>query len=342
MTSRPLLQTRRAWLIGAAVLAGGCRPSEPVADGEVEAGVAAFQSRRPSGPHAVALDRTWADGRDLWVWRPADQVSPLTADPLPSAYVERLQRRFGPSIGQALVEAGGHAGAAAGVDDRVSPFVVFQPGATFGSRDYRLVMEHLASHGVVVVGLNPLGSPRASAERYTQAADEFRRLLDQIPKLSADGVIPHADPTGVVLAGHSIGGAAAVLALDHPRARSAINIDGDFVGPAAKPAPDKPILYISGENPDEPASAEARRRQIWSEVSREAPHAVALRLHGMAHLDITDGAVLAAMSGKVGRGDPLSSQPALLSTLREWVLMRPESPSWSPEEAGTLLTPAFG
>ncbi|MFJ6024328.1 hypothetical protein ACIQC9_07005 [Brevundimonas sp. NPDC092305] len=337
--------SRRATVLGMAALLGGCgrRPDAPPA-GEADALVTLFQGRRPSGPWSLFLAETRINGVDAWIWRPAmNGQANADTEVLPDAYAERLRRRFGASVGEALVAAPAHgAWTGAPADDRF-PVAVFQPGATFGSRDYRLLIEDMASHGRIVIGLNPLGSPRGDGPRARTAADEIAAVLDGLgavaPATRSDIETPGAD-----LIGHSIGGAAAVLALAHPAARSAVNIDGDYLGAAADASPGKPMLYLVGENPDEPASADERRARVWGNISRGSPAARALRLPGMGHLDVTDGAVLAALAADgapLSRGDPSRTHPILRTTIGSWLSAGPRT-DWRAGVGAGSLVKAFG
>lgn len=341
---------RRNFLLAAAILAGGCRAAgadeQTATDASVNALISAFQARRPSGPYALGLTQTSIGGVGVWTWRPAiAPAAPGTALSHPASYFERLKGRFGEAVALALVGAPGHASVHAAPIDGAFPVILFQPGASFGAYDYRLLLEDLASEGAIVLALNPLSSPRGSEARYAEAADEFRRLLDRLPDLAALGLFGDALLDRVILAGHSIGGAGAVLALDHPLAAAAINIDGDYAGAAARAAPNKPILYVSGQNPSEPASSEVRRARVWSEVRQSASDAVAVRLREMGHLDVTDGAVLATLADPIrvkaaGRNPPVT-HAAVCATLRQWMRQKPSGDRWLPTVMETPATTAF-
>ena len=337
---------RRAFLLGTVALIAGCRGvanASPPSDAEIEALVATFQAHRPTGQHPVSLSRMVLGEDELWVWRPASGPAPLVGTiPVPPAYLERLESRFGPAPAHALVRATGRAGLDAPLLEGLFPVVLFQPGASFGARDYRVLLEDLASHGVIVLAFHPFASPKGSEGRYAEVDGEFRRVLDALPRAVETRALTGASLDDLVLVGHSIGGAGAVLALDHPLAACAVNIDGDYAGAAAVRAPDKPILYLIGENPRESEASRARRARVWTEVGGGLKDATALRVHGMAHLDITDAGVLPLPDPGSSSGvhDGSSAHAAVRTTLLRWLGERGVGGA-STSPSSSLVSPAF-
>jgi dienelactone hydrolase len=163
-----------------------------------------------------------------------------------------------------------------------------------GARDYRLLLEEIASHGYVIAAVNPLGSPPVSEARYSDAADE---LVDAATKLRALSATPPTadliDPSRVGFLGHSIGGGAAVLALSRdPGALAAINLDGDFGGASDARAPQKPILYVVGRTDGERQASRDRRGAVWKTMTTGNAQAVALQIETLRHFDFADAALL--------------------------------------------------
>ncbi|RZJ00735.1 MAG: hypothetical protein EON90_06300 [Brevundimonas sp.] len=290
--------TRRT-LLAAAAFATACRARSQDRDASSPAGGEVLRQTldgmQPSGPFAVGLSPFLSAPMDAWLWYPArtspDPESRRPPQP-PADYQERLARRFGRDRAWALTTAQGHAQIKAPASDGRFPLILFQPGSTFGSRDYTLLLEDLASQGYMVLGLHPFGSPRADAGRYGDVASELRAVLNGLPALAAIDPLGQMLDDRIILMGHSIGGAGAVLALDHPRAVAAANIDGDYGGASRVESPNKPILYMTGDSVPADARSEARRARDWSMVGAGRKTALALRIPGMTHLDVLDALAL--------------------------------------------------
>lgn len=207
-----------------------------------------------------------------------------TPSELPPAYEQALARRFGADAAADLVAAApSYLGEAPPAPVRGA--VVFAPGAGLGSRDYRILLSHLAQAGFDVFALRPLGSPEASADRYAEAAGELKSAAEHVARLRGTSCI--------ALAGHSLGGAAAVLAAhDLPQAKAAIDLDGDFVGASVSARPMVPVLYITGDESRDSARTIKRRKKDWADVSarsRDPRRVVRPRLR---HYDFLDAAAL--------------------------------------------------
>ncbi|RYE02646.1 MAG: alpha/beta fold hydrolase [Sphingomonadales bacterium] len=190
------------------LLVGGCGdPPPPPQDAKpsIEA-IAAIDKVAPGGAHQIGA----AEANGLWLYYPTQGQAKGTEPARPRAYVDALARRFGPVAAASLDATPLHARWGAEPVKGARPLVVFAPGAGMGGRDYRVLAEALASRGYAVAMLDPLGSPPVSTERYAEIADA---LAAAVATLRADPEwSPRLDLSRVVLAGHSIGGAGAVLA----------------------------------------------------------------------------------------------------------------------------------
>lgn len=276
------------------LLASGCGAApDPSTVSPPPEAVAALAAVHPTGRFAVGVkDLSAASATPLWLFYPAEGRGASSVTELPETYRKALARRFGAPAAAALLAAKGEAGWNAAPARGPFPVVVFTPGAGMGARDYRLLLEDLASHGYVVAALNPLGSPPVSDGRYGEAADELVRAVATVREQAAQapGFI---DATRFGFVGHSIGGAAAVLALSKaPEARLAINLDGDYSAAALAPAPPKPILYIAGLTDGERQASHDRRGKAWRTVANGNGRAVALQIQTLRHFDFADAALL--------------------------------------------------
>lgn len=296
--ARPNRPLRTMALVLAVLAASSCSEASdaPAAEPSVE-GLEALADAVPEGTDAVG----WRvlEGFDVPAWlfypvtHPAEAQTPSAGQPLlPDSYATGLRRRFGPIAGATLIAAPGHALHGAAMAAGTHPLIVFAPGAAMGGRDYRLFAEALAARGRAVLVLRPTGSPGASDERYAEAADEIATAIVGVRGMTfvqGEGQIDAARP---VLVGHSLGGAAAVLAAARTGA-CAVNIDGDFGGATAEAGPSGPLLYIIGDPDLDRAADVARRAEVWRKVAGYAGgQAVALALRGMRHFDLADAAPL--------------------------------------------------
>jgi len=165
------------------------------------------------------------------------------------------------------------------------PAVVFGHGWLQPSTQYRGLLRHLASWGIVAASPDTQRGPLPSHRLY---AADLRTALDTCVGVRlGDGVIS-VDPGKLGLAGHSTGGGAAVLAAaDDPRVRAVATIAPAEVRPSAVDAAANcamPGLHIAGgRDLIAPAAAHAAViAQAWA-----GP--VTLRSVAKAtHLGITD------------------------------------------------------
>ncbi|MCC7072358.1 MAG: hypothetical protein IT383_13600 [Deltaproteobacteria bacterium] len=123
--------------------------------------------------------------------------------------------------------------------------VVLHPGFQLGSADYRSYGEHLASHGVAAVLLDPpyalFGGPT-----HVELASMVSAILDWLEDESSGGALAgRVDAARVVLAGHSLGGKIALLTATRdarPRGVFAIDPVDAAGGPGASPSADNPSV----------------------------------------------------------------------------------------------------
>jgi len=212
------------------------------------------------------------------------------------------------------------------------PVLLFTPGLSWLATDYSVLLENLASHGYIVVGISPTGfsSPVvfpdgrvvgqslgnganiATDQHYIE--DDALFVLRQIRQLDAQGFLRGRIDLGRIGAlGHSIGGATSfAIAARDTAIGAAINIDGDVMGDVREVRPHQPLLLINSDlpTPDEfpsdwPAKrveltrqglerSEKRRTDEWTALSSQSASANRVRIIGAEHLNFTDASLVSA------------------------------------------------
>jgi predicted dienelactone hydrolase len=175
----------------------------------------------------------------------------------------------------------------------IFPVLLFSPAWNGRRTQNTYLVEDLASHGYVVVGIDhpynsePVAFPdgrvihfvaspemdfstnsletieaAAGKELVTQAADTIF-VLNRLQAMNTDPESPfygHLDTNNVGAFGHSFGGAvAAQVCHDDPRIRAALDMDGSFWGEVRLTGLSKPFLFMTGD-PAPPVTAEERSR----------------------------------------------------------------------------------
>lgn len=279
---------------------------------------APFELPVPSGPYGV--------GRVFECWQRKDSSTdarrrlpyyfyyPTLArgrEPvLPAEQAEvnyrQLARRFGAAAASPFSPAMGSAvtGAPPAPGGKF-PLILFAPGASQLPADYSVLIESLVSHGFAVAAISPnetgpCAGPGggSSAANYEKVALDLLALLN---RMTTPGRLPFAagvDSARVATLGHSLGGAAAVLAgARDPHILAAVNLDGDFSAAAEQARPVQPILYLTSD-PQKgdglsrlfggPGKDEARRARVWRQISSNSRQAISLRIRDSRHLTFTD------------------------------------------------------
>ncbi|MCJ0826560.1 alpha/beta hydrolase [Luteimonas sp. 50] len=245
-----------------------------------------------------ALDAAWAD-----------------------AYRPSLVRRIGPRAADAVLQMRWHAGAGIAAAEGRFPVLVFAHGYHQLPTSYTTLIESLVARGYAVFAIAapgiaevvPLGDGRIAPnlplgdDGYSKFAQDIASAVAELPKLDATPGHPfsgHLDSGRIGVFGHSVGGAAAVLASARvPAIRAAANLDGDYSGDAAEAQPRVPLLYITTQPPNRAATPksgwddernEVRRAGIWRQLAVASPRALRVRVGGMFHANFQDEALLPA------------------------------------------------
>jgi dienelactone hydrolase len=207
------------------------------------------------------------------------------------------------------------------------PLIVVSPGFTNSRSSLTALAEDLASHGYVVAGVDhtyesyatafPDGRVTTSLAREGPRRDRWEKVVAgraaDISFVLDELTVPHPawpgagliDPSRMAMAGHSIGGAAAISAmLADPRIRAGIDMDGATVAEIPGEGLSRPFLFLgkqSSYTPDVPSGIRGKPGGPWSTWERDWRLLTGwkrwLLVAGAVHASFTDLGLLADQLG---------------------------------------------
>jgi hypothetical protein len=220
----------------------------------------------------------------VWIWYPAAPVSnSKRAIYLPDKWSE-ADFVLGMKLGTTAFQCHSFENAAADESQSTYPIIIFSQ-AGFSVLSYSAVLEELASHGYIVVGINhtydaPVtvfsdgrvtpSSPQFMKEVNSQAgsieesfqfraavadykAADIKFVVDQLEKINKGSSVltGRLDLTALGIFGHSLGGNAALefCRIDN-RCKVAVNLDGANWNKVGKVGLEKPAMIIAAEHPE--------------------------------------------------------------------------------------------
>ncbi|GAB3180398.1 alpha/beta hydrolase family protein [Telluribacter humicola] len=258
----------------------------------------------------------------LFIYYPTTSVKTtsfiIPTDEWRQQYLPVLQKKLGNEAGKAV--AYGKAYFTEGfrlTGNEKYPLILFAPGMGWSTLEYSYIIQELVSAGYMVAALN--SSPLAPVlqasdgtfiaadkpkDSYQLIADDMSFVLRQIKTGSAplQNVTKYIDPERIALAGHSLGGAAALLASDmNPGIKAAVNMDGDVMDASQKAAPRGSVLFLN----QIPAAFEKKsftemqadpdlgwRYQQMTKTTANASQGKYVAIAGMYHSNFQDYALL--------------------------------------------------
>lgn len=235
------------------------------------------------------------------------------------------------------------------------PAVTFGHGFTIHPDYYRSTMEHLASHGYLVVA--PESYTTIWFPSHQGFADDFRYSLDYLQARNADSgswLYGQVDTAHFGMAGHSMGGGSSILAAAvDARVRAVATLAAADTNPSAidqMPNVDAPVRLLAGDE-DGTVDWETNTQAMYD--AAHAPRQLPLILGGW-HCGFLDEDVLFCDSGTLPRAQQLEITRRELVTFFDLYLKPDEDPwreVWGPErgddprlalqaDAGIGLSPA--
>jgi dienelactone hydrolase len=278
----------------------------------------------PTGPFPVGSNTVHLVDHsrpDLWV--PADPRELMVSlyypafpggRPVPYATAAETQllaqaQGFPAEAAQAFADAKTNSHIQAPLPGR-HPFVLLSPG--FGAPRYTLttLAEDLASHGYVVASIDhayeSVGTLFPGNRMLTCMACEATDLRPLTLNRGRDAsfVIDELirrypgliDPDRIGMAGHSIGGASAVAAMEaDPRIKAGVNLDGAFHVDAPNGIGGRPFLMLgTDDGVHRPGGSDHTWDQVWPQLDGWKRW---LTVSGASHLSFTDAPTLLAQLG---------------------------------------------
>ncbi|MCC5465971.1 alpha/beta hydrolase family protein [Pelosinus baikalensis] len=265
-----------------------------------------------SGRPGVYADGSSSEHREFMtqIWYPTD----LGVDGPKSTYMDEASAEYMlkeinmPEIDKNIrfqIKTHGVVGAQVAAGRDRFPVVIFSPGWRTSYFLYQSILEDLASHGYVVVGVNspnsagivafPDGHVRVTPEiedksvkvQYNQdVADDLKFVAKQLWVLDSNSQLPlngRIDFGRVGCFGHSFGGAAAVQAsIQSIRLAAAANFDGSLRGEDYKKKISKPMMMIWSEVHPQ---GDLTMRTIWGNLPKGSYQA---QVKGTNHMSFSD------------------------------------------------------
>ena len=280
----------------------------------------------PTGPFAVGRAiYDWAgDGHEVlaWIWYPAaTPQSPVTEPYVPAPMLAAVARRRAGvwrwlTHDWAKVRPHALRDAEVSPRQRSYPVVIFRGGASAEVVNYTTLVEDLASHGYVVVGIdapgrtgivvlpdgrviqresNPEMCPTCIDKLLAAWTADIGFAVDRLAQL--DGRFAgRLDMTRVGVFGHSFGGAqAAQFCSVDPRCKAGVDVDGLLLGSVVQTGIHKPFMFLlsdhSRESGPEHDRVERDLRSVYDRLPPASRRYVVIP--GANHFTFSDdGAVL--------------------------------------------------
>jgi len=241
-----------------------------------------------------------------------------------------------------------------------APILLLSPGYRGTRLYYNVLASAIASEGFMVITIDHPGDTNIitypdgytaysnlsnvydlnelTPYAYARAADASF-IIDQLSNATAmSKLLPRHGPRQfpidrVAMAGHSLGGASALLAASQdPRIRGAINWDGPFLGSLPPSGLSQPVLYVTTEHDDYPSLValwqELKGPKLWIEVA-SLSHEGMLDIPTLLQAAGQDTGVLADLLGTIA---PANSVRILTAYATEWM-----NGAFAGEVGGSLL-----
>jgi dienelactone hydrolase len=236
----------------------------------------------PDGSLPIGRTRLQLGGETVLVWYPAEKALP------PSNYLSQPASMEIPASGgyyeqsaetiRSWTQTRTHANDNAPIAKGRFPLIIFLPGAGVFAFNYTTFAEQFTSHGFLVAVVDYY-SPRAPRRNY--ADDDFAATENDMAHVAVGTFhflqalkqwSEHLDPGRLQVAGHSIGGAAAISAARLDRnIRASVDMDGAPFGQSLEGAV-RPVLVLQSKPlySDADLAKRARTREQFEKAGAES------------------------------------------------------------------------
>ena len=301
----------------------------------------------PDGPFSIGRTRLQMENEMVLLWYPAARA--LT----PGGYVsQQVSAEIQASDGyyeqsaetiRFWAQIKTHASDDAPIANGRFPLIIFLPGAGVFAFNYTSLAEQFASRGYLVAIIDYF-SPHAPRRSY--ANDDFAATENDMAHVAV-GIIhslratqkwgQHLDPGRLYIAGHSIGGAAAISAARlEPNIRASVDMDGAPFGQSLEGAV-RPVLVLQskplysdadfakrGRSREQFEKTGAEFRRTWTEFTAKSGTnpVYVLSVLGTGHFSFSDAPfvmpdTITRFGGKII--DPLRGYSVITSCLLEFL-----------------------
>lgn len=231
---------------------------------------------------------------------------------------EAIKSKIGSSVANSAAKSMYYSSKNGNLINRKQPVFIFAPGLGWLPTDYSEIITRLVRKGIIVVAVttSPISKEimfpdghfvsidKAEAD-YNKMASCLSLVSDQVLKLSIDKNHPlflKVDSEKIVVGGHSVSGASAILAAsNNSNIKAIINLDGDVTDEIAKRSPHQSILYITSQ-PDDVEDLpierwgeehnEERRDKFFKQNIAQSSFAIRIKVPQIKHSDFLDVAQL--------------------------------------------------
>lgn len=228
-------------------------------------------------------------------------------------HYEKVRKKVGDSLARIMMKKTLSLAKGAELPNKKMPLIVFGPGLGWLPTDYTYLLASLASRGYMVVAITgvPISKqvyfPDHTTENTDRVQADYRKMaayfslaLSEILKKqeNKEGVYGFIDTSKLMVMGHSISGAATLMAANtNHQIKGLINLDGDVNEEFKKIHPTQPILYITTQ-PLEVSSTnvetwhvdknEVRRDHAFVNNSQQSIQSIRIKIPEMYHADFLD------------------------------------------------------
>jgi len=267
----------------------------------------------PDGPFSIGRTRLQLEDETVLVWYPASKAL-STGNYLSQEAAAEIQASGGyydqtPETIRSWTQIRTNTSDNAPIANGRYPLIIFLPGAGIFGFNYTSFAEQCASHGYLVAVIDYF-SPHAPKRSY--ATDDFASTENDMAHVAVRTIhslqamqnwSDHLDPNRIQVAGHSIGGAAAISAARLDRnIRASVDMDGAPFGLSLEGAM-RPVLVLQskplysdadlarrGRTREQFEKAGAESRRIWTEFTTKsgANPVYVLSVLGTGHFNFSD------------------------------------------------------